>query len=208
MLNFQRFLSCACLLTCLNNPNALAQSVASETRLDQIFERQKPNYALPAAAIDAIALEDIDHQSVYLSHEPFHKKVLLIVNTASRCGFTPQYASLVKLYHRYRQQGLVVLGFPCNDYGQQEPLQEPAIKNFCTDHYAVDFPMFSKITLKGKKIHPLFQLLIAQSPDQKEVAWNFEKFLVGRDHQLLGRFASSVDPLSPQLIAKIEEALK
>ena len=135
----------------------------------------------------------------------FRGKVLLIVNTASECGYTPQYAGLERLHETYAARGFTVLGFPCNDFGGQEPGSEAVIKTFCTENYKVTFPMFSKVAIKGDAKHPLYAALQSSSG---EVGWNFEKFLVGKDGKVLKRFGSDVEPESPELLAAIEEALK
>ena len=123
--------------------------------------------------------------------------VLLIVNVASKCGFTPQYAGLEQLYQRYKDRGLVVLGFPCDQFGHQEPGDEAAIAAFCTLNYGVSFPMFAKIEVNGAGTHPLFQYLKSAQTGilgTEAIKWNFTKFLVGRDGAVLARFASAVMP--------------
>lgn len=133
-------------------------------------------------------------------------KVVLVVNVASQCGYTPQYEGLEKLYEKYGEKGLVVTGFPANDFGAQEPGPDSEIATFCTSKYGVKFPMFSKITVKGSGKHPLYAFL-TQAPPAGEVKWNFEKFLVGKDGQVIGRFPSSVEPQSDTLVQAIEKAL-
>lgn len=135
-------------------------------------------------------------------------KALLVVNVASKCGLTPQYEGLEKLYRAYKDDGLVVLGFPANDFAGQEPGSNEEIATFCTTNFGVDFPMFEKITVKGEDKHPLYAELIAESdsPDA-EVAWNFEKFLVSRDGHVVKRFGPRTTPDDPDLIAAIEATL-
>ena len=135
-------------------------------------------------------------------------KVLLIVNVASKCGLTPQYEGLEKLYRDYRDQGLVVLGFPANDFAGQEPGSNDEIATFCTTNFGVDFPMFEKITVKGPDKHPLYAGLIVESdtPDA-EIAWNFEKFLVSRDGHVVRCFSPRTEPNDPELIAALEAML-
>ncbi len=135
-------------------------------------------------------------------------KVLLVVNVASKCGLTPQYEGLEKLYSDYKDQGLVVLGFPANEFAGQEPGSNEEIVTFCTTNFGVDFPMFEKIVVKGEDKHPLYAELIAQSdtPDA-EVQWNFEKFLVSRDGHVVRRFSPKTEPGDPELIAAIEATL-
>jgi len=149
---------------------------------------------------------DIDGQPRDLSE--YAGKALLIVNVASKCGFTPQYTGLEKLWQDYRDRGLVVLGFPCDQFGHQEPGDEAEIKNFCSLNYDVDFPLFSKIDVNGAKAHPLYQWL----KDEKggflgidAIKWNFTKFLVGRDGKVLKRYAPTDTPES--LAKDIEAAL-
>ncbi len=137
----------------------------------------------------------------------YQGKVVLIVNVASRCGYTRQYAGLQKLYETYKDKGLVILGFPANDFGAQEPGSDPEIANFCSTQYGVTFDMFSKITVKGPGKSPLYQTLTAAAEPAGEVGWNFEKFLIGRDGEIIGRFKSGVAPEDPKLIAAIEAAL-
>jgi len=133
-------------------------------------------------------------------------KVVLVVNVASQCGYTPQYEGLEKLYEKYGEKGLVVTGFPANDFGAQEPGPDAEIATFCTSKYGVKFPMFSKITVKGSGKHPLYAFLTQAAP-AGEVKWNFEKFLVGKDGQVIGRYPSSVEPQSDTLVQAIEKAL-
>lgn len=154
------------------------------------------------------SLKTIDGKEIQL--EEYKGKVLLIVNTASKCGFTPQYKDLEELSQKYKEKGLVVLGFPANEFGQQEPGTNAEIKEFCSLTYKVDFPLFEKICVKGDAQHPLFKYLTeAKNPDfTGEIKWNFEKFLIGRDGQLLRRFRSKVKPSDAEIIDAVEQALK
>jgi len=127
----------------------------------------------------------------------YAERVLLIVNVASRCGFTPQYAGLQALWRDYRDRGLVVLGFPCDQFGHQEPGSPEDIRDFCALNYAVDFPMFAKVDVNGADAHPLWAWLQAQKRGvlgTRGIKWNFTKFLVGRDGQVVGRYAPAVRP--------------
>ena len=138
----------------------------------------------------------------------YRGRVLLIVNTASQCGFTPQYAGLQALQRRYADRGFAVLGFPCNQFGAQEPGAEADIAAFCETRFGVDFPMFAKIEVNGAGAHPLYRHLTAAAPGllgSKAIKWNFTKFLVGRDGQVLGRYAPTTKP--EDLAADIERAL-
>jgi glutathione peroxidase len=135
-------------------------------------------------------------------------KVLLIVNTASACGFTPQFAGLEKLWERYRDKGLVVVGFPSNEFGGQDPGSDGEIASFCQVNYGVSFPMMSKIKVNGADAHPLWQWLSAEAPGilgTKGIKWNFTKFLVGRDGQVIKRYAPNDAPES--ITKDIEAAL-
>lgn len=136
--------------------------------------------------------------------ERYAGKVLLVVNTASRCGFTPQYDSLEALYGRYRDRGLVVLGFPSNDFAQ-EPDTEQDIQNFCRLNHGVQFPMYEKIRVSGPEAHPFYRQLAAQGGGSPE--WNFYKYLVNRQGAVVARFPSQTRPDDPQLIAAIEKLL-
>ena len=140
----------------------------------------------------------------------FAGKVCLIVNVASECGLTPQYDGLQRLYAEYKDQGLEVLGFPCNQFGGQEPGAEAEIAKFCETQFGVEFPMFSKIDVNGDGRDPLFAWLSSEEvgPDGAgDVAWNFAKFLVGRDGELLARYEPPTEPCSAQVKEKIEAAL-
>ena len=135
-------------------------------------------------------------------------KVLLIVNVASQCGFTPQYAGLEALWRQYRDRGLVVLGFPCDQFGHQEPGSEAEIRNFCSLNYDVDFPLFAKIDVNGADAHPLWRWLKEEKSGLlgiDAIKWNFSKFLVGRDGEVIARYAPAATPAS--LAADIEAAL-
>ncbi len=153
--------------------------------------------------VSEIAVKDIDGKDSTL--KAYAGRVLLIVNVASECGYTGQYAGLQALHEKMSEKGVAVLGFPCNDFGGQEPGSEAIIKTFCTEHYKVTFPMFSKVAIKGDAKHPLYAALQSAAG---EVGWNFEKFLIGKDGKVLKRFGSDVQPESPELLAAIEAALK
>lgn len=151
--------------------------------------------------------KDIDGKPVKLAK--FKGKVLLVVNVASKCGLTPQYEGLQKLYTNYKAQGFEVLGFPANEFGGQEPGTNTEIKEFCSTKYNVTFPMFEKIVVKGEGIDPLYQYLIANSDRPKDdIEWNFSKFLVGKDGKVLKRFGPRTAPNDPELIKALEQALK
>ena len=133
-------------------------------------------------------------------------KVVLVVNTASYCGYTPQYKGLESLYQKYRSQGLVVLGFPSNDFGAQEPGSNEQVADFCERTYAVKFPMFDKSVVKGADAGPMYQGLIAASGQPPK--WNFHKYLIGRDGKLRESFPSKVAPEDPELVSAVEQAIR
>lgn len=157
--------------------------------------------------IHSFTVKDIDGKDMKL--ESYKGKVVLIVNVASRCGYTKQYGDLQKLYDQYKDQGLVVLGFPANNFGGQEPGSDEEIKLFCSETYNVQFPMFSKVSVKGDDIHPLFaQLTTAENPDFKgDINWNFEKFLIDKNGNLVHRFRSKTEPMSTELVSAIKKLL-
>ncbi len=162
-----------------------------------------------ASTVHEFKMKTIDGQEQSLSD--YNGKVLLIVNVASECGYTPQYEGLQKLYEKYHDRGLVVMGFPANNFGAQEPGTDAQIKTFCSTKYHVTFPMFSKISVLGADIHPLYAYLTSQHNDSApagDVHWNFEKFLVGKDGKVIQRFKHRVPPDDPELIKAIENALK
>ena len=154
-------------------------------------------------------MKRIDGTSTSLSE--YKGKVLLIVNVASRCGFTGQYAGLQKLYETYKDRGLVILGFPANDFLFQEPGSNKEIAEFCSLKFHVTFPMFEKIVVSGGSIHPLYKYLTdkATNPDfSGKISWNFNKFLIGRDGHILNRFGSRTTPEDKDVISAIEKALE
>ena len=179
------------------------------------------------ASLYDIALETLSGSPASLAD--FRGKVLLIVNVASKCGLTPQYEALEKVYGLYRGQGLVIAGFPANDFKQQEPGTNTEIQSFCSTNYNVQFPLFSKISVVGEGKHPLYATLIAAKPHatslsetpfreklkgygidtlpEPEILWNFEKFLVSRTGEVVARFAPDTAPDAPELIAAIETEL-
>lgn len=177
--------------------------------------------------IYSIPVEKISGEPASL--EEFKGRVLLVVNVASKCGLTPQYEGLEKLYERFRGQGLVIAAFPANDFKSQEPGTNDEIQSFCTANYGVTFPLFSKIRVVGAEKHPLYKTLIAAQPratstsetpfreklkgygidtlPEPEILWNFEKFLVNRKGEVVRRFSPDTQPDSPELLAAIEAEL-
>ena len=144
-----------------------------------------------------------------VSLKSFEGKVLLIVNVASKCGLTPQYEGLQALYDRYREKGFEILAFPANDFMWQEPGTDNEIQQFCSTKYSVTFPLFSKITVKGKCIHPLYDYLTSPETSKfpGKIGWNFAKFLLDRQGNIVGRFDPKTEPLSPEVTAAVEAAL-
>ena len=164
--------------------------------------------AFGASSVLEFTMNSIDGAPTSLAS--FKGKVLLVVNVASRCGFTPQYEGLEKIYEKYKDQGLVIMGFPANNFLGQEPGTNEEIKTFCTRKYNVSFPMFSKISVKGDDKAPLYQFLTDTNLNPTtggEIKWNFTKFLVDRNGKVIERFEPEVKPDSPEVIAAIEKAL-
>ncbi|MBS1145120.1 MAG: glutathione peroxidase [Proteobacteria bacterium] len=181
---------------------------------------------MPESLYD-IPLKTLDGRPLTLGE--FRGQVLLVVNVASKCGLTPQYAGLESLFRTYRERGLRVLGFPCNDFAAQEPGSAEEIQAFCTSQYGVDFPMFEKVNINSAPRHPLYACLIAARPEAEfpvasdfreklasyglspkqpdDVLWNFEKFLIARDGTIIRRFSPDTTPDDPMLAAAIEGAL-
>lgn len=156
-----------------------------------------------ASSVYDFTLNSIDGQPAPLAD--YKGKVLLLVNVASKCGFTPQYTALESLYEKYKDQGLVVIGFPANNFGGQEPGSNEEIKTFCSRTYRVAFPMYSKISVKGEDQAPLYQFLTETGG---EIKWNFTKFLVDKNGKVIARFESKVTPDSAELTGAVEKALK
>ena len=164
--------------------------------------------AEPGAYVLDYTMKSIDGKDVNLAD--YKGKVLLFVNVASKCGLTPQYEQLVELHKKYSDKGLVILGFPANNFGAQEPGTNDDIKEFCTVKYGVEFPMFSKISVKGEDIAPLYAELTSEEQDkgyEGEIKWNFTKFLVNRDGKVAARFEPKTVPTADEVIAAIEAQL-
>ena len=166
--------------------------------------------ATPGSAAESACPASLDYQVADLQDKPvplcqFHGKVLLVVNTASECGYTPQYEGLEKLYRRYRDKGFVVLGFPANDFGGQEPGTNKEIAQFCRLNYGVTFPMFAKTSVAGANANPLYRALAARTG--KPPRWNFHKYLLDRAAQPVAVFESAVEPADPRLTSQIEKLL-
>ena len=154
-----------------------------------------------------IEVKNIDGKMTKLSE--YKGKALLVVNVASKCGFTPQYKDLELIYKQYKDQGFEILAFPCNQFGAQEPGDENEIKNFCSLNYDVTFPLFSKVDVNGENAHPLFENLKSSLPGimgTKAIKWNFTKFLIGKDGTPIKRYAPNDKP--QELVSDIEKAIK
>ena len=163
----------------------------------------------PARSVYDFTLKSIDGQKVSLSE--YHGKVLLLVNVASKCGYTPQYAALESLYEKYKTRGLVIVGIPANNFAQQEPGTDQEIKKFCSTKYNVSFPMMSKVSVLGDDKTPLYQFLTDKGSDPQfsgDIKWNFTKFLFDRSGKPVARFEPNVTPDSPQMVSAVESALQ
>jgi glutathione peroxidase len=169
--------------------------------------KQEGSILMPAQTpmVYDFTLNDIDGKPVSLSQ--FRGKVLLLVNSASFCGNTPQYTDLEKMYEQYREKGFEILAFPANNFGQQEPGTNAEIKDFCHTKYSLSFPLFSKISVKGGDKHPLYRYLTEQSPFPGEVEWNFQKYLVDRSGKVVARYHHRTNPLSDEVVRGVEAAL-
>lgn len=181
-------------------PNGSATVVRPDPRV--VAGEKGPGKTEQAASFFELRAPSIDGVSTPLSK--WRGKVVLVVNTASQCGNTPQYAGLQQLWERYRSRGLVVLGFPANDFGHQEPGSEAEIKTFCSVNYRVTFPMFAKVVTRGAGQSPVYRFLTAK---HGEPEWNFHKYLVGKDGQVIRAFAPAMPPDDPELRTAIETAL-
>ena len=174
-----------------------------------LVSQQSPQQVSQEAASSQIydfTMDDIEGKPRPLSE--FRGKVVMIVNTASFCGNTPQYEGLQTLYERYRDQGFTILAFPANDFGKQEPGSNKEIAEFCYTKYSLEFPLFSKITVLGDQKHPLYRYLTESTPFKGEITWNFQKFLVDRKGQVIARYEPRQKPLSQQIVEDLERALR
>lgn len=156
-------------------------------------------------SIANISVKTIDRQDQTLSN--YLGKVLLIVNVASQCGYTPQYKGMEELYQKYRAEGFEILAFPCNDYGMQEPGSNEEIQQFCSTRYDVSFPLFDKVHAKGSQQHPLYAELTQAVEPKGEVSWNFEKFLINKKGEVVARYKSAIAPTDNALTTAIEKEL-
>lgn len=162
--------------------------------------------SVPAMSFHELSATDINGNLVKM--ESFRGKKVLVVNTASECGYTPQYQQLQELYDMYKEKGLVVIGFPSNDFGGQEPGTEAEIAYFCQKNYGVTFPMMAKVNIKGDEPHPVYHWLTSKEQngvDDAEVAWNFNKFLIDEQGRWVAHYGSRVEPLDEKILAWLEE---
>ena len=165
-----------------------------------------PTAAPPEKNVYEFTMKDIDGKDVKL--DTYKGKVVMIVNTASKCGYTPQYEGLQALYDKYKDKGLVILGFPANNFMGQEPGTEAEIKDFCTTKYKVTFPMFAKISVKGEDQHPLYNYLTNKATDRAfsgDISWNFNKFVIDRNGNIVARFGSKDTPEGEGVVAAVEK---
>ena len=187
----------------------LGCSAEMQSDYNQSPPKESDVQTFDSTSIYSYKLKDIDGWSVPLSR--YEGKVLLIVNVASECRFTHQYANLQRLFMKYKDQDFVVLGFPSNDFGRQEPGTNAEIKAFTDSQFNIVFPLFSKISVKGEEIHPLYQCLTRPETSGEfagPITWNFNKFLIDRDGKIIARFPSEIDPLDPRITEAIEAALQ
>ena len=187
----------------------LISGAASSDLLESNYAQAKQEgtvlMATQTPTVYDFTLNDIDGKLVSLSQ--FRGKALLLVNTASFCGNTPQYTDLEKMYEQYREKGFEILAFPANNFGQQEPGTNTEIKDFCYTKYSLSFPLFSKISVKGEDKHPLYRYLTEQSPFPGEVEWNFQKYLVDRSGKVVARYHHRTKPLAQDIVQDVERVL-
>ena len=191
-------------------PRTLAGSLLIALMLVPFAERAAAKPAPTGGTVQAPSLYDftvltIDGETRSLGD--YRGRTVLIVNTASRCGFTPQYESLEALYQQYKARGLEVLAFPANDFMGQEPGSNAEIKSFCSQRYHTSFPLFAKISVKGKQMAPLYRWLTQDSPFPGDIPWNFTKFVVGPDGKVAARFGPQTDPRSKEVTGLLEKLL-
>jgi len=169
-------------------------------------DQQKENRKKVMTTIHDFTMTTIDGKEISLSE--YKGKVLLIVNVASKCGYTPQYTDLQKLYDDYKGKPFEILGFPANNFGAQEPGSNAEIQSFCSLTYNVTFPMFSKISVKGNDKHPLYKFITEESDFKGDVDWNFQKYLIDKDGKVIAKFSPQTTPTSKDITSKIDRAIK
>jgi glutathione peroxidase len=181
-------------------------SILSLLILSTLSAQQKEKTQVETKSIYSYTMKTIDGKDKPLSE--YKGKVLLVVNVASFCGYTPQYKDLEEVYLKYKDSGFVILGFPANNFGQQEPGSDQEIKTFCDTKYNVTFDLFSKISVKGDDQHPLYQYITMDSPFPGDVKWNFQKYLVDKKGNIVAKYPSKVKPTDKEVIQQIESLLK
>ena len=202
----KRTLAGALVLMAACNPGYLSNVSTAEAASGPAAESMEGiMMAAQTGSVYDFTLNDIDGKPMPLTH--FRGKVLLLVNTASFCGNTPQYSDLQRMYEKYRDQGFEILAFPANNFGQQEPGTNDEIKSFCYTKYSLTFPLFSKISVKGSDKHPLYRYLTEQSPFPGEVEWNFQKYLVDRSGNVVARYHHRTKPLAEDVVRDVERVL-
>jgi glutathione peroxidase len=174
--------------------------------LGAVLAKSEPVIPMQPTSFYDFTMPDIDGKD--LSMKQFEGKVVLVVNVASKCGLTPQYAGLEELYQDFKDKGLVIVGFPANDFNGQEPGTNEEIKAFCTGNYNVTFPMMSKISVKGDGMSPLYKWLIENSSSKEDIEWNFAKFLIDKNGKVAYRFSPKITPESNSLRVAVENLLK
>ncbi len=183
---------------------AIAQQT-NATTVNRSALIHKTSSQMNRSNIFSFTMDDIDGKPLPLS--TFKGKVIMVVNTASFCGNTPQYSGLQTLYERYRDQGFTILAFPSNDFGKQEPGDNKEIAEFCYTKYSLEFPLFSKITVLGENKHPLYHYLTEETSFKGEISWNFQKFLIDRTGDVVARYRPGMKPLTQLIVEDIESAL-
>lgn len=189
----------------MNKTFATIACMLSALLVTCVFAGDDKKESKPVPPVLNFKMKSLAGEDVELSK--YQGKVVLMVNTASKCGFTPQYKDLEALNRKYREKGLAVLGFPANNFNHQEPGTDKQIAEFCENNFGVTFDMFSKVSVTGADQAPLFKYLTSQSPDAGEVKWNFEKFLISRDGKVVNRFRSKVNPSSDGVAKAVEAEL-
>lgn len=187
-------------ITALTICFAAAVGVAEDDKKDDGKKEDK----VPTSVHD-FKVSSLEGKEIELSK--YKGKVLLVVNVASQCGATPQYRQLQALHEKYSEKGLVVMGFPCNQFGAQEPGSAKEIREFCSVQYRVKFPMFAKVDVNGDEQSPLYEFLKSDADDHSNIGWNFEKFVISRDGKVAGRFRTPVKPDAPEVVKLLEEEL-
>ncbi len=190
----------------MTRPTVLIPFLAILSLSPMLSAQQKEDISVGKKSLYSFTMKTIGGKDKPLAE--YKGKVLLVVNVASLCGFTPQYKDLEEVYRKYKEKGFVILGFPANNFGQQEPGTDEEIRTFCDTKYNVTFDLFSKISVKGTDQHPLYRYITKDSPFPGDVKWNFQKYLVDRQGNIVAMFPSKVKPTDAQVVEKIESLLK